>query len=328
MSAPAPRAPREQSDDDSVLPFAVEALDVRGRMARLGPALGELLAYHDYPRPVARLVAEAAILATLLATSLKAARRFILQTQTDGPVDMLVVDVTAPERLRAYARFDAGRVAEVANGKHDGGILLGRGHLAMTIDPGGDMNRYQGVVALEGEGLEAAAHGYFARSEQIPTVIRLAAGEEMRAGSRVPVWRAGGLLAQFLPRESARIVRADLDPGNAPAGTPRHAVAEDDAWVEARSLVATLEDHELIDPALSGERLLWRLFNERGVRVFRPMPVAAECSCSRARVKGMLGSFSAADRAGMVEKGRVTVKCEFCGRAYDFAPDEIGAETP
>ncbi|HXL68568.1 MAG TPA: Hsp33 family molecular chaperone [Xanthobacteraceae bacterium] len=325
MSAPAPRAPREQSEDDSVQPFAVEPLDVRGRMVRLGPALGELLAHHDYPRPVARLVAEAATLATLLATSLKAARRFILQTQTDGPVDMLVVDVTAPERLRAYARFDAGRVAEVANGKHDGGILLGRGHLAMTIDPGGNMNRYQGVVALEGEGLEVAAHRYFAQSEQIPTVIRLAAGEEMRAGSRVPVWRAGGLLAQFLPRESARIAHADLDPGDALAGTPRHAVAEDDAWVEARSLVATLEDHELIDPALSGEQLLWRLFNERGVRVFRPMPVAAECSCSRARVKGLLGSFSAADRAGMVEKGRVTVKCEFCGRNYEFDRREIEA---
>jgi molecular chaperone Hsp33 len=326
MSAPAPRAPREQNDDDSVLPFAVEPLDVRGRIVRLGPALGELLTHHDYPRPVARLVAEAATLAVLLATSLKVARRFILQTQTDGAVDMLVVDVTAPERLRAYARFDTKRVAELANGKHDGGILLGHGHLAMTIDPGGDRKRYQGVVALEGEGLEAAAHRYFAQSEQIPTAVRLAAGEEMRAGSRAPVWRAGGLLAQFLPRESGRIARADLDPGDAPAGTARHAVAEDDAWVEARSLVATLEDHELIDPAVSGEQLLWRLFNERGVRVFRPMPVMAQCSCSRDRVKGLLGSFSAADRAGMVEKGRVTVKCEFCGRAYDFAPEEIGAE--
>lgn len=328
MSALAPRAPREQKDDDSVLPFAVEPLDVRGRIVRLGPTLGELLTHHDYPRPVARLVAEAATLAVLLATSLKVARRFILQTQTDGPVDMLVVDVTAPERLRAYARFDTKRVAELTNGKHDGGILLGHGHLAMTIDPGGDRNRYQGVVALEGEGLEAAAHRYFAQSEQIPTAVRLAAGEEMRAGSRAPVWRAGGLLAQFLPRESARIARADLDPGDAPAGTARHAVAEDDAWVEARSLVATLEDHELIDPAVSGEQLLWRLFNERGVRVFRPMPVMAQCSCSRDRVKGLLGSFSAADRAGMVEKGRVTVKCEFCGRAYDFAPEEIGAEAP
>jgi molecular chaperone Hsp33 len=321
---PAPRAPRQENDDDGVLPFAVEALDVRGRVLRLGPALGELLAHHAYPRPVARLVAEAATLGVLLATSLKQAGRFILQTQTDGPVDMLVVDVTAPERLRAYARFDEGRVAEAAGAKHDGGALLGHGHLAMTIDPGGDLNRYQGVVALEGEGLEAAAHRYFQQSEQIPTAVRLAAGEEMRGGTRAPLWRAGGLLAQFLPREAARVARADLDPGNAPAGTPPHAVAEDDAWVEARSLVSTLEDHELIDPALSSERLLWRLFHERGVRVFRLRPVVAECSCSRERIKGLLSGFSAADRTDMVENGRVTVKCEFCGRGYEFEPAEVG----
>jgi molecular chaperone Hsp33 len=326
MSAPAPRAPRQKSDDDAVLPFAVETLDVRGRVVRLGPALGELLAHHSYPRPVARLVAEAATLGVLLATSLKQVGRFILQTQTDGPVDMLVVDVTAPERLRAYARFDAERVAATArDGKHDGGALLGHGHLAMTIDPGGDMNRYQGVVALEGEGLEAAAHRYFQQSEQIPTVVRLAAGEEMLAGSHAPVWRSGGLLAQFLPGEAGRIARADLDPGDAPAGTLRHAVVEDDAWVETRSLVSTLEDHELIDPALSSERLLWRLFHERGVRVFRPRPVVAQCSCSRERIKKLLGSFSPTDRADMVENGRITVTCEFCGRGYDFEPHEAEA---
>jgi molecular chaperone Hsp33 len=323
MSAPVlVRRPREEAEDDCVLPFAVEALDVRGRIVRLGSALDRLLLHHDYPLPVARLIAEAATLAVLLGSTLKNAGRFILQAQTDGPVDLLVADVTAPDRVRAYARFDGTSVAQAAGERN--GALLGKGHLAMTIDPGGEMNRYQGVVALEGQSLEAAAHRYFEQSEQIPTRIRLAVGEEMRTGMKAPSWRAGGLLAQFLPREPARLRRADLDPGDAPAGTPRHEVREDDAWIEAQSLVATVEDHELLDPSLSSERLLWRLFNQRGVRVFRTRPFVALCTCSRERVQKLLKRFEHRERAGMIENGRVTVKCEFCGRSYDFDPAEIG----
>lgn len=319
------RRPREDAEDDHVLPFQVDALDLRGRIVRLGPALSELLAHHDYPPPVARLVAEAATLAALLGSTLKQMGRFIFQTQTDGPVDMLVVDISAPDRVRAYARFDATRVeAAVARGETTSGALLGRGHLAMTIEPGGDTNRYQGVVALEGEGLEAAAHRYFAQSEQIPSRVRLAIGEEMHRGAKSASLRAGGLLVQFMPREAARAARADLDPGDAPAGTRRHEVAEDDAWVEAQALVSTLEDHELLDPSLSSERLLYRLFNEPGVRVFRSQQVTAQCTCSRERVAKLLGRFPASDRSEMVENGRVTVTCEFCGRAYEFEPAEIG----
>ncbi len=320
------RRPREEATDDEVLPFQVDALDLRGRVVRLGPALAEVLAHHDYPAPVARLVAEATALAALLGSTLKQMGRFIFQTQTDGPVDMLVVDITAPDRVRAYARFDAARVAAaVANNADSPGALLGRGHLAMTIEPGGDANRYQGVVELKGEGLEVAAHRYFAQSEQIPSRLRLAIGEEMRPGARAPILRAGGLLAQFMPREAARAARADLAPGDAPAGTPRHEMAEDDAWVEAQALLGTVEDHELLDPSLSSERLLYRLFNQRGVRVFRSQAVTAQCTCSRERVAGLLGRFSDADRRDMVENGRLTVKCEFCGRAYEFKPGEVGA---
>src|SRR5205807_4056522 len=172
---------------------------------------------------------------------------------------------------RACARFDAARVAEVAAASSDpAGALLGRGHLAMTIDQGPDMSRYQGLVALEGRDLEHAAHEYFLRSEQIPTRVRLAVGEELSAGrdGARHRWRAGGILLQFLPKAPERARQPDLDPGNAPAGTTVHAVAEDDAWTEGRALMATVEDVELIDPELSGERLLYRLFHERGVRVF------------------------------------------------------------
>jgi molecular chaperone Hsp33 len=319
------RRPSDQAEDDAVQAFQVEALDVRGRIARLGPALDEVLAHHDYPPPVARLLAEATALAVLLGSTLKQMGRFTLQTQTDGPVDLMVVDITAPDRVRAYARFNADRVAAlVERGGVDSGALVGHGHLAMTIEPGGDQNRYQGIVALQGEPLEAAAHRYFVQSEQIPTRLKLSIGEEIRAGDARPTWRAGALLVQFLPRDGARAAKADLDPGDAPAGHRGHQVAEDDAWVEAQSLVETVEDHELLDPKLSSERLLWRLFNERGVRVFRSQPVTAHCTCSRDRVASVLSRFPETDRADMVEDGRVIVTCEFCGRRYPFDPSEIG----
>jgi molecular chaperone Hsp33 len=324
-SAAPTRAPSAVPVDDAVLPFEVDALDLRGRLTRLGPMLDDILAKHDYPPPVGKLLGEAIVLATLLGTALKFEGRFILQTQTDGPVSFLIVDFQSPSGIRAYARFDAGRLAEAK----DSGSLLGKGHLAMTVDQGPDMSRYQGVVALHGGSLEDAAHEYFLRSEQIPTKVRLAVGEEWRggeAGGPRHRWRAGGMLLQFLPKAPERARQADLDPGDAPEGTRVHTVKQDDAWVEGQSLIATVEDVELIDPALSGERLLFRLFHERGVRVFKPLSLLARCSCSREAVASMLKSFAPEDRAGMVQDGKVVVTCEFCSSVYQFTPEEAGVD--
>jgi molecular chaperone Hsp33 len=320
------RAPAATSADDTVQPFAVAALDLRGRVVRLGPAIDEILTRHDYPAPVAKLLGEAIVLTALLGSSLKFSGKFILQTQTDGPVRMLVVDFTTPGRLRACARYDKGRVADaIAAGQTSAGALLGQGHLAMTVDQGPDMSRYQGLVAVQGGSLEATAHEYFRRSEQIPTRVRLAVAEEFRMGDGGVRhrWRAGGILLQFLPKSAERMRQADLDPGDAPHGTAPHVVPEDDAWVEGRSLISTVEDIELIDPALSSERLLYRLFHERGVRVFRSVAVRAQCSCSRDGVASMLRSFSADDRDHMVENGAIRVTCEFCNATYVFAPGEV-----
>jgi molecular chaperone Hsp33 len=297
---------------------------------------------------VARLLGDAIVLTVMLGSVLKFEGRFILQTQTDGPVRMLVVDFMTPGKIRACARFDQAQVAAaIAAGTVDPGALLGRGHLAMTIDQGPDMSRYQGLVALEGKDLQAVAHEYFFRSEQIPTRVRLAVGEEVSAadGGNRHRWRAGGLLLQFLPKAPERSRQPDLHPGDAPAGTETHVVPEDDAWVEGRSLVetvedvaeddawveaqalaATVEDYELTDPAVPVERLLYRLFHERGVRVFRDAPLAAECSCTRDNVTNMLKSFSQDDRDHMVENGVITVTCEFCSSTYVFEPEAL-AET-
>jgi molecular chaperone Hsp33 len=323
------RAPAATSADDTVLPFEVAALDLRGRVARLGPSVDQILNAHDYPAPVAKLLGEAIVLTVLLGSALKMEGRFILQTQSDGPVRMLVVDFTTPGKVRACARFDAARVeAAMASGRDGAGALLGRGHLAMTIDQGPDTSRYQGLVALDGGDLEHAAHEYFMRSEQIPTRIRMAVGEELSAGrdGARHRWRAGGILLQFLPKAPERARQAVLDPGDAPQGsTPQapHQVPEDDAWVEGRSLFATVEDVELIDPAVSAERLVYRLFHQRGVRVFRSTAVMAQCSCSRAGVADMLKSFSQDDRDHMIENGVITVTCEFCNSSYVFEPAAV-----
>ena len=317
------REPAAKTADDAILPFQVAALELRGQVVRLGPLVDEILSRHNYPLPVAKLVGQAVVLTVLLGSTLKFEGRFIFQTQTDGPVRMLVIDLRSPGKVRACARFDAAQVeAAIASGKDDPGSLLGRGHLAMTIDQGPEMSRYQGVVALDGGDLEAAAHEYFRRSEQIPTRVRLAVAEEFSPRS-ARHWRAGGLLLQFLPLASDRARQADLDPGDAPEGTAPHAVAEDEAWVEGRALMSTVTDLELIDPELSSERLIYRLFHEHGVRVFRQRDLRAECSCSRDGVEAMLRSFPQDDRDHMVENGVISVTCEFCSANYAFAPEEV-----
>ena len=307
------------ASDDMVTPFTVEGLFTRGRVARLGPALDAILKRHAYPAAVSRVLAEAATLAVLLGASLKNQGRFQLQTQSDGPINMLLVDFDAPSNLRALARFDEEGVRRASRGD-----LLGNGHLAFTIEPDGLSSRYQGVVPLDGSGLQSAAGQYFDRSEQIPTLARIAVGETLSAEG--PNWRAGGLVAQFLPESEERRRRADLDPGDAPEGHVALSVPEDDAWTEAKSLASTTEDHELLDPTLSSERLLYRLFHERGVRVFPATPLADVCRCSADRVDAMLQSFSRAERQAMVgDDGMIGVTCEFCSVKRIFDPKDYAA---
>ncbi len=314
-----PNLSRPVSDlghDDLVLPFAVEPLDVRGRVVRLGPAVDHILAQHKYPPPVARLVGEAAALTVLLGSALRMEGRFQLQTKSDGFIDMLVVDFDAPDRLRAFARFDSERLAAAPRNSAD---LLGKGHLAFTIERGSESSRYQGIVALEGQGLEAAAHQYFRQSEQIPTLVRLAVAENVTGEGAA--WRAGGLMVQFLPDSPERQRQVDLDPGDAPDSYQAPEVDIDDAWTEAVALAETIEDHELVDPTLSSERLLYRLFHERGVKVFEPQAVHDACRCSRDRIDAMLRRFSQQERTDMIgDNGKIGVTCEFCSTYREFDP--------
>lgn len=310
--------------DDHVVPFAVEPLDVRGRTVQLGPLLDQILGRHDYPEPVARLLAEACVVTVLLGTSLKFDGKFILQTRTEGPVDMLVADFTTPHSLRAYARFDADRVAEATKaGMTAPEDLLGTGVLALTIDQGAHTQRYQGIVELNGISLEEAARTYFRQSEQIPTDLRLSVAKLVRPGEGGGEhWRAGGLLAQFLPDSPERRRVADIHGGD---GDMREISIQpdDNAWQELLALVATIEPTELIDPTVGAERLLYRLFHEHGVRVYEGVHVADQCSCSDGKIRGILKGFSAEEIKESIEDGRIRVNCEFCSKAYEYESSEF-----
>jgi molecular chaperone Hsp33 len=300
--------------DDLLLPFAVEALDLRGRLARLGPTVNTILSHYDYPTSVARVLGEAVTLTALLGSMLESHGRFQLQTSSDGVVEKIVVDYDAPGRLRGFVRFDPARAPSAA----PVGELLGKGYMALTIEREEDAARYQGVVALDGGGLAEAAHQYFRQSEQIPSFVRLAVAEVVTPQGRG--WRAGGLLLQYLP--ASGVAARDLPPGDAPSGAlGQDAPEEADAWTEGLALAATLEDHELVDPSLSAERLLFRLFHERGVTVFAERELKAFCRCSDARVENLLRSFSNEERGAMIgDDGRIGVTCEFCGRLRGYDP--------
>ncbi len=311
--------------DDRVVPFQVEGLDVRGRAVQIGPLLNTILARHNYPKPVARLLAEAIVLTALIGTSLKFDGRFTVQTKGNGPVDLLVADFTSPESMRAYARFEEEALAAALSaGKTSPPELLGEGILAFTIDQGHGMQPYQGIVPLDGSSLEEIAGVYFRQSEQIPTKVRLGVAELFdrdEDGKPRHNWRAGGVLAQFLPQAPERMRQPDLHGGD---GDERDDdLSDDDSWSEARMLIETVDTDELTDPQVGIERLLYRLFHERGVRVYEPQSVADRCSCSREKIKGVLEGFTAEEIEASLEDGKISVTCEFCSTAYRYDVSEF-----
>ena len=312
--------------DDHVVPFAVEALDVRGRAVQVGPMINQILARHNYPEPVARLLAEVIVLTVLLGSSLKFSGKFIVQTRSDGPVDMLVADLSTPSAVRAYAHFETERLQEaVARGEDSPEALLGKGVLALTIDQGPYMQRYQGIVELNGTTLEEVARTYFRQSEQIPTEVRLGVARIVVPGENggAERWRAGGLLIQFLPEAAERGRMADLPGGDGDDEDADNGHPQDNAWQEALALMATVETDELLDPTVGAERLLYRLFHEHGVRVYEGTDVVDQCSCSREKIRAILDGFSAQEIEESTEDGVIRASCQFCSKEYVFSPAEF-----
>jgi len=305
--------------ENYVLPFQIETAGVRGRLVRLGPVVDDLLSRHNYPEPVSRILGEAILLTVMLGTSLKFDGKLTLQTSSDGPITFLVVQYRAPGDVRAYANYEEEAVTRaIEAGSDTEPRLLGDGYLAMTIEPGAGMERYQGFVEFEGENLVDAAHTYFRQSEQIPSLMRVAVAPQFLSGREGErggwAWRAGGLMIQKIGAEGGR--------GTIHASETSSQSEED--WNRASLLGATLEDHEILDPTLSPERLLIRLFHEERVRAFPANPISAFCQCSRDRVEDLLKRFSGERLAEMVqEDGKVAVTCEFCNRIYEFDAETV-----
>jgi len=291
--------------DDLVGAFQIEGEPVRGRLARLGPAIHEILTGHSYPEPVANLLGEACALAALVGSNLKFEGRLIVQAQGSGPVRYVVADYDTSGGLRGYCRFDVDEVAKASEGFQRPGArsLLGDGVFIMTVDQGPDMDRYQGVTAIEGETLALCAEQYFAQSEQTPTRILLAVGQADEGEGAT--WRAGGVLIQHIAKDEAR-------------------GSTEEAWNRTQILFETIGEDELLDPKLASNTLLWRLFHEDGVRVFGPKMLRAFCRCSQHRIETVLKSFPVEDRAEMVEDdGKIRVTCEYCSRVYAVEPASL-----
>lgn len=309
-----------RSHDNLILPFRIESHALLGRLVRLGDVIDAILARHDYPEPVARLLGETVALAALLAASMKYDGIFTLQAKGDGPVHLLVADVTSSGDVRGYAGYHAEALDEALAGPTLAPVpmLLGAGHLAFTVDQGEHTERYQGIVELIGGTLAACAHHYFRQSEQLDAAITLAAGPVGEGGA----WRAGGLMLQHLPPEGGMGGR-----GKAELDWDLDEQSDDEGWRESVALMGTISEEELLRGGLAPHDLLYRLFHEVGVRAYRPKPLADNCRCSRARVSNTLASLPRAEIEDCKEPGsdEVVVSCQFCGAAYRFDDRALAA---
>ncbi len=293
--------------------FQLESSNIRGRIVRLGSVLDDILGAHDYPLPIAHLVAETIALSLCLSSMLKYEGIFTLQAQGDGPIKMLVSDVTSAGIVRACATFDDQRfqsareqlaaLKTTEDAQNHLAQYLGKGYIAFTVDQGKHSERYQGIVELKGSSLSDCVHHYFTQSEQIGTAIKMAVGK--RDGK----WRAGAIMLQNMPEDSERKeILGNMD---------------EDEWRRVMVFLESCTEDEFLDKALSSDELLVRLFHEEGVRVYDRIAVKKGCRCDLKRVENILSTMSKDDINHMSIDGKIEMVCEFCSKAYDFDEKEV-----
>lgn len=312
--------------DDTVLPFQLDACDMRGRVARLDGVLNGILKQHDYPPQVEALVAEMALLTALIGQTIKLRWKLQLQVQSKGAVRMIATDYYGPEkdgtpaRIRAYASYDADRLTDGTAFEQ-----VGEGYFAIMIDQGKGMTPYQGITPLAGQTLSACAEAYFAQSEQLPTRFSLSFGRSTEIGT-AEHWRGGGVMVQHMPKASPFVAQEDGS-GDVMQAADLVQGDQEENWNRVNILLDTVEDLELIGPTVAPNDLLLRLFHEEQPRVFDAQPVRFGCTCSEDRVRQSLSIYSARDIETMTtDAGRVTADCQFCGAHYDLDPVTVGFE--
>ncbi|MEO6114440.1 MAG: Hsp33 family molecular chaperone HslO [Sphingomicrobium sp.] len=297
-------------NQDVVLGVTVPSRQARGRAARLGPVLDAILANHNYPPLLEQLLAEALVLTALLGTFLKDPNgQLTIQAQTEnGIIDLLVCDYQGGE-LRGYIRHDADRLAE-AGPNPTLFSLFGKGYLAITFDQPATNERYQGIVPLEGEGLGEAAQSYFAQSEQIPSIVRLAARRD-EAG-----WVGGGLMFQHLPEGEEGRDRL-------------HTRLDHPEWPHVAMLVGSVKGEELTDRTLPLDDLVWRLLHEEDeVRTLEPVTLSRGCRCSPDYIASVIARFPEEDRAQMIgDDGMIRVDCAFCATSFPIPAEAARSES-
>ncbi len=296
---------------DNCVAFHIDNGAFRGRLVRMNEVINTILNKHKYPLPVSAVLAEAVVLAAMLASNLKYKGLFTLQTQSNGPVSLLVVDVTSEGKIRAYARFDEQRLAHSQQlRKTDGQIepaphLMGEGHLAFTVDQGPDTELYQGIVDLQGKTMSELALRYFKQSEQIDTWLQLyLKAPEGDSQS----WQAAGLMLQKLPEIGGKIQEGD--DLNA-------------QWEEAKVFAESLREDEIFDAELSSAELLHRLFHANNLVISKSIDYSFGCRCSREKLLNTLSGFSPEEIESMVEKNKITAECSFCSEKYSFDKGEV-----
>jgi molecular chaperone Hsp33 len=283
---------------DFVLPFDMVEAGVRGRFVRLDAVSTRALSVHALPEAAARVAGEVLALAAMLGTTLKLDGRLTVQTKSDGPLDLVAADYYGatgdkPKGVRGFARLKPGAALLDHPSFTE---LAGAGSLAITIEPLAGGQTYQGIVTLSPDGIARSGETYFEQSEQLPTMIRLAAAPVFTPGSKDPAWRAGALMLQV---------------------TPGAARGHDD-WERLTTLARTAEDVELLDTLLPAETLLWRLFHQEEVRVLPVEPITFRCDCAPDRIAAVLKSYSEEERAGLADPdGTIRAKCEFCGTVHE-----------
>jgi molecular chaperone Hsp33 len=286
---------------DFVIPFQLDKTPIRGGFVRLNTQMRQIIDQHNYPPLVNRYLSESVALTLALINCFKFDGLFTFQISSSGPLRLVVVDVTKEGHIRACARFDEEKIQEISvHDDHRVQSVFGAGQLAFTIEPEDSSERYQGIVELTGATLSECLHHFFRQSEQIETGIVVVSQGPGKDDNLV----ASALMIQRMPT-SSNAEEKDQDQ------------IEDD-WFRSLSVLGTLQPKEMLDPALSENVLLYRLFWENGIRIHTPKAFIAQCRCSRERIQGMLMNFNEEARQEMVVDGKIDVKCEFCGTNYRF----------
>ena len=298
-----------QFDEDFVQPFQLDNGVARGRFIRLGKVVQEVIDGHNYPDPVSSVLAELLSLTALISGIFKFDGNFSLQAKGDGPISLLMSDITSAGELRGFAKFDEIVVAEIQDNWNESPVptILGEGYLAFTLDQGPETVRHQGIVELKGKTLAQCAHNYFRQSDQFPGSVKLASGKEENGK-----WVSGGFLLQKLPQKG-------MVPQSGEAVEPDF----EESWTRAIALMDSCEHSEILNENLHAHELLYRLFHQDGIRVFDKIPVRMQCRCSQKRVEDMLRSFPRSEIESLKVNNNVIVTCEFCSKTYRFAAKDV-----